>query len=293
VLQPGESLKLEPLIVDAVEEGEHACTVRALSPDAPADAPQSASTRTITIVAPVLKLTLEGSKLRYTDTDGVYTITVENIGTAPAHDVQVRAALVGDGRPYQPRGASWDRASSSFVWTIPLLEKGKPQTFSFKVRFGGLGTFNVHAQATARGGLKEIKSCSTQIEGSALLDLDVAEDLRVLDVGQQTVFKIEIKNLGTKEARKLQVHVELKNNLEAIESAGTEADAVTNPARTQVSFPEIDRLAPGNKLLLYIKVQAKAAGLGTCRVFLAHEEFGEGERLEDVAIVTIQDLGRQ
>ncbi len=38
VLQPRESLKLPSLIVDAVGEGQHTCTVKATSPDVVADA---------------------------------------------------------------------------------------------------------------------------------------------------------------------------------------------------------------------------------------------------------------
>ena len=91
---------------------------------------------------------------------------------------------------------------------MPTLEPNKPQTYTFRVRYGGLGVFQVNAEAVARGGLKEVRSCSTSVEGTALVDLNVVEDLRVLDIGQETVFKIRLRNMGTKEAHQIQVHAE-------------------------------------------------------------------------------------
>ncbi len=245
----------------------------------------------VDIVAPQLKLTLEGSQKRYTDTIGEYTLKIENGGTAPALDVRLAATLIGDGRPYVSKGASWDAANRRYIWSIPALDPGKAQAYTFRVRYGGLGVFQVNGEAVAKGGLKELKSCSTSVEGNALVDLSVAEELRVLDINQATVFNITLQNLGTKEAHQIRVHAELSPNMEATLTAGTEEGAnATDATRTKFDFPVIDRLAPGGKLVLGIKARAKASGLASCRVFMSHEDLKEG-RVEGVTTVTVTDTG--
>jgi uncharacterized repeat protein (TIGR01451 family) len=288
VIQPRESVRLQPLIVDAVGGGEHTCTVKATSPDVADDSPTAQSVKTISIVEPQLKLTLDGSKKRPTDTIAEYTLTLSNPGTAPAQDVRVAARLTGDGRPYLPRGATWDAPNRRLVWTIPQLEPGgKTETFTFRIRLGGLGIFQVNAEAAGRGGLKEIASVSTSVEGIADCDIDVNEELRVLDVGQETVFKIRVRNLGTKEAHRVQVRATLTPNLEAVETAGTDQNAGLGKDNS-VLFPEIEKLAAGAEMVLGIRARAKAPGLASCRVFLGHADL-EGAQVEDVANANITD----
>lgn len=290
-LAPHESFRLPSLIVDATAPGTQSCTVRVTSPDVVTEKPTE-SVKTVEVTAPVLALELDGSKLRYTDTEGVYTLTVTNNGSAPAQEVRVAASLVGDGVPYPSAGGTWDKANRRFVWTVPLLEPTKSQRFEFKVRFGGPGTFQVNSEVVARGVSKEVKSCSTQIEGSALIDLTVSEALRVLDVDQETVFEIRVRNVGTKDARDIKITADLKPNLRAEETSGTDENAGANPDRTTVVFQTIDRLAPGNDMVLNIRAKATAPGLGFCRVHLSHQDLREGERLESVTSVTVPDTGR-
>jgi uncharacterized repeat protein (TIGR01451 family) len=294
-LGPGESLRLPPLVVDAVGGGEHTCTVTVTSPDVVEGDPGAKSVKAVTITEPMLQLALDGPRKRPTDSVGEYTITVTNPGSAPAKEVRVAAKLTGSGRPYRSPGAEWVANQRALVWTIPQVEPdGKPQTFKFRVRFEGVGTFQVHGEATARGGLRELKDCTTSIEGSALVELAISEDLKVLDVGQETVFRIRVHNLGTKEAQQVQVNAELSENLMAIETAGTDLNeqAQTDKAtQRQVVFPAIPRVAPGGELVLAIRAEAKAPGLASCRVRLSHQDLPAGSQLEDVANATVTDSG--
>lgn len=290
VLAANKPFKLPPLYVDAVSGGEHTCTVRVSSPDVVGDSPTAQSVATVTITEPVMKLSLAGSTKRPTDTPAEYTITVANEGTAPAQDVRVSAALVGDFRRYQVEGATWDAANRRWVWTIPLLEpNGKTHTFPFRVRLGGVGVFQVNAEAVANGGLKEVKSLSTSVEGMADLDMEVSEDLRVLDVGQVTAFRVKLRNLGSKEATGIQVSALMSKNLEVIETAGTDEKAGLGQDTNTVVFPPIERLGPGSELELGIKARGRVPGLASCRVRVSHKDLGTGDALEDVANATITE----
>lgn len=287
-LAPQESIPLPPIFVDAVASGEQTCTVKVTSPDVVADNPKATSVKSVTVTEPILRLTLDGSRRRPTDTVAEYTLTVVNEGTAPAQNVRLTAALVGDGRRFNVPGATWDGANRKWIWTLPTLEaNGKPQTFPFRVQLGGVGVFQVNAEATANGGHKEVKSLSTTVEGMADLDMQLTEELRVLDVGQETVFYIRIRNLGTKEATAVQVRARLSPNLEVVQTGGTDDKAVLDGET--VVFPLIERIPRGGDLALGIRVKAKAAGRAQCRAFVSHKEL-VGEPLEDVTHATITDV---
>jgi uncharacterized repeat protein (TIGR01451 family) len=295
VLGPGESIALPPLVVDAVGGGEHTCTVTATSPDVVEGADGAKSVKSVSITEPRLLLTLDGPRKRYTDNIGEYTLTIANPGTAAAKEVRIAAKLTGNGRAYPAEGAQWLASQRTLVWTIPQIEpNSKPQTFKFKVRFEGVGVFQVHGEATARDGLRELKDCTTSIEGNALVELAVTEELKVLDVGQSTVFKIRLHNLGTKDAQQVQVNAELTPTLKAIQTGGThlEEQAQTDEkTRTKVVFPTIPSIPPGGEVVYAIEAEAISPGLAACRVFVAHQDLVQGGRIEDVVNATITDSG--
>jgi uncharacterized repeat protein (TIGR01451 family) len=288
VLKPNESVTLSPLFVDTIAGGTQTCDVDVSSPDIAEDRDEAHSRATVDVTEPLLKLTLKGSQKRYTDTPAEYSIAIQNPGTAPALDVQVEARLEGDGQPVVPKGAVWDKAGRRLRWTIPVLEPGPPVDLKFRVRMGGVQIFQVAVKATGRGGLKNHATCSTQVEGSADIRLTVSEPLRILDVDQQTVYQIRIKNAGTKEATKVLVQAKLSDNMLPGETYGTPDDeqAKFNAADKTVLFPFIERLAPGAELVLELKATAKAPGLASCRVYLTHDDLG-GEKIEDVVTTKV------
>lgn len=292
-IAPHQTVRLDALVINAMGSGEQTVTVQAESPDVVANPAEAKNEKKVTIVAPMLQLSMTGSELRYTDTDADYSLTIVNPGTAPARDVTVSATLIGDGRIYRNTndGSEWDPKSRRITWKVGQVEAGaQPRTFVFRVRLGGLGLFKVDGVATGQGGLKDFKNVSTSVEGNADVVLDVKEELRFMDVGQDNVFNITIKNLGSKEAKGIQVRAELSDTLEAVETGGTDQNAgVDRDTRTKVAFPAIARLAPGAELRLGIRAKAKAPGLANCRVFLSHDDlrdFGDA-KLEKVAYTKI------
>jgi uncharacterized repeat protein (TIGR01451 family) len=287
-LAPNETMRLKPLIVAATGIGEQTFTVKLTSPDIAGDPPTAS--KTVEIVAPVIQLTLSGPQKRYTDTMGEYTLKIENVGTAPAADVRLSAGLVGDVQPYKAAGSTWDSATRRHLWSFSMLEPGKSQEQTFRLRYGGLGVVQINAEVLARGGLKEVKSLSTSIDGNALVELIVTEDLRVLDVNQVTDFKIRLRNTGTKEATNIQVNADLTANLTAVQTAGTDLNASADPTGTKIVFPPLERLAPGTEVVLGIRAKAKAPGLASARVFCGHQDL-QGGKIETVTNVTITDVG--
>ena len=294
-LGPGQREDLDPLNVDAVQGGEQWCRITATSTDVDLDKESAQVERKFDVVEPKLKMTLTGPDKRYTDTVAKYEITLENPGTAPAKNVKVLATLGVSGRLVAvPLGAKYDSASRRLQWTIPQIdpnEKGK--TLPFEVRMGGISAYEINVQAKGDNALDVKDRRITDVQGMADVDLVVREKRRVVDVDGTTTFQIRLRNYGTKEATKLAVRAKLSGNLFAEEVAGgPEEGAVKSAAGDEVKWAIIEKLGPGKEMSLGIKVKVTKPQpkIGTCRIFLLHDDLTE--EIEDMAGVKVTESRR-
>jgi len=295
MIGPGQREDLPPMIVDARMGGAQSCLVRATSPDVVFNEAEAQSERSFEVVEPLLKLALDAPEKRYTDTVAEYAVNVENPGSAPAKNVQITAAIPIGGRLVAvPPGARYDAPSRRLFWTIPQLDPGSPaRSYPFEVRMGGVGYYEVTAEAKADGGIQQRDKRSTDVQGMADLDLVVRERRRVVDVDGTTTFQIRLQNYGTKEAVNIQLRAEVSPNLRIIETGGgPEKEAKGTPDGLQIAFPTIDRIPAGKEMILGIKVKAASHDMriGTCRVFVKHDELPQ--EIDDMATVKLTE-GRQ
>jgi uncharacterized repeat protein (TIGR01451 family) len=289
ILQPKETVELDALVVDTVAGGDQTCTVTASSRDVTADGKK---TQALTVLRPELALTLEGPQTRYTDMIAEYRVNVSNPGTAAAKKVRVTVTLPANSGKLQkpwPAGATWDPATQKLSWVIANIEParaGEPgrSIGMFVVRLGGPGIFRVAAEARA-GELSAKDMLNTSVSGFANISLNVSERKKIIDVGETTIYDIQMKNIGTKEAKNLLVTARLSANVEVLDVAGTEAEASIDKKTGDLKFPAIEGLAPGRELALSIRVKAVKSQPGTasCRVYLLHDDLDDAGKLEDVA----------
>ena len=277
-LGPFERRDLPPLIVDAVGGGRQTCTVKATSPDVVFDPAQAEIERFVDVVEPQIKLDLVAPEKRFTETAAAYELTVSNPGTAPAKNVQINVALPISGRLMaDPPEAKFDRSKNRLVWTIPELPVGEaPRTLKFEVMMGGVGFYEVTAEARAENVQAQRVKRTTDVQGMADLDVLVTEKRRAVDVGGETTFVIRIDNYGTKEARNVQVRAELSPNLQVTEtSGGPEQQAKLKD--NQILFPTIESVGTEKPVLLGIKVKALKGddGIGVLRVFIKDDEMAK------------------
>jgi uncharacterized repeat protein (TIGR01451 family) len=295
-LLPGQSEKLDPLVADAVGGGEQSCTVIARSPDVVPHKEDDEIARTISVVEPKLKLSLKGPESRYTDTIGDYEITVENPGTASARKVRVLATLPLNAKLVKtPEGARYDSTSRRLSWTVDQIEaQGKPMTYSFNLRMGGIGRYEVLADAAGDAGLKTSGRLHTEVVGMPDVDLVVSESKRVLDLNGTTTFYIRLRNYGTKDATNLQVTANLSENLEVIKAGGGNSDIKVGMSENKhaVKFDQIAKLPQNKEMILGVlaKVTGEEPRLATCRVFVTHDDLTE--KFEDMAAVKVTNRGR-
>jgi uncharacterized repeat protein (TIGR01451 family) len=300
VIQPGETVQLDPLVADTIAGGEQTCSVTAFSDDVT----QTADTkvvRSVTVLRPELALKVDGPETRYTDTAADYRVTVSNPGSAAAKNVRVSVMLPASGgalvKPL-PAGAEWNKATQKLTWVIPNVEparNGEPgkSTATVHVRLNGIGLYRVVAEARSSD-LAAKDNISTSVSGMADIDLNVDERKRVLDVGDVTIFDITMKNVGTKEAKNLIVSADLQNvDVQKVSGIDSTAEAVFDDKTGKLKFPAIESLTPGRELNLSILVKATKPGTAKCRVVVFHDDIKDAEAgLEDTASARITSDGR-
>jgi uncharacterized repeat protein (TIGR01451 family) len=296
VLAPEQSEDLDPLVTEAVLGGEASCTVKAASPDVIArdKSEEAVSVQTIKVVEPRLKLEVRGPKKRCTDTNATYEIAVANPGTAPARKVRVVAFVPPGARLLGvPDGARYDSPSRRLQWSIDALDPGAPQKYSFEVRVGNVGKYEVSAEAHGGGGLKDKQNLVTEVFGMPDVDLVVSERQRVVDVGGKTIFLITLRNYGTKEATNILLSAIVAKNLKVIGEFDVPSGVDFQEKDGQIVLRDsglrngIKRLGPGETLRMGLQVQATGPEprVATCRVQVTHD--GLSVPLEDMAHVQV------
>jgi len=287
VIKPGERVQLDPLVVDTVAGGQQSCAVEARSPDVNFVADDHRITRTVEVTKPALTIDIAGQDFRYTGQSSEYKLTVTNTGTAPAKAVTVSATLPQQGgrlaRGPLPAGAQFDNKSRKLTWRIGQLDPGQSFESKFVYDTSTPGLYKCAVEAVS-GELRASKQMVTDVSGIADLDLKVTQTDRVIDVGKTTYYDFVIKNVGTKEATKIQLRgtlVNLKVNKPFYEeSNGKFAAKPEHPdpgSQQQFIFPEIARLAAGQSITLSLEVEATRAGLASGSVNLAHDDMGSDE----------------
>jgi uncharacterized repeat protein (TIGR01451 family) len=297
-LAPNQREELDPLVVDAIQEGDQACTVTALSPDViPFTKEDAENIKTVTVVAPRLNLAISAPEKRFTDTVAVYEIKVSNPGTAPARKVRVVATLPVSGRLVEAKGARFDSDTRRLQWSIdPIEPGGQPRICTFAVRMGGVGYYEVSAEAHGDANLAARDRQRTEVVGMPDVDLVVSERLRVVDVGGKTTFQIRLHNYGTKEATNLKMTATLSKNLQAVETAGLPSGITGTTALgkdgNEVLFVDekgngIKILKPQQEIIMGISVQVTGADpkVATCRVSVTHDN--QADPFEDMARINV------
>lgn len=278
---PGERMELQPLTLSTIAGGTQTCDISATSADVVTEQPGAKSSQAIEVLEPKLKLEMAGPSQKYTNTEDIYELNVQNPGTAPARNVKV-GVFVPDSRGVKraSRGGSLNADSRRLEWVIDHVDPGETKKLKFEYRVGPMGTYPFTVEARGDSGLAEKQSLTTTVTGVADVEFQVTEKSRIIDVGDTTEYVINVRNQGTKDAEKLLISATLSENLEVVETDGHEGSAAKAPQDPkQTVFPTVDHLPAGQEMTYVIRVKALKPGISSCTVKLHHEDLGS-ERLE-------------
>ena len=158
--------------------GSQVCVFKATSPDVIFDPAEAQVEKTVEVIQPKLKLTLDAPAQRYTDTIATYTLTVENPGTSPAKGIRLLSSLPVSGKLVSASSnGRYDPATRRISWSLPQLGPSeKPQSFTFRGQ-------DRRASASTKSPPKpeprtpssRAAGAKTDVQGMADLDLVVRE----------------------------------------------------------------------------------------------------------------------
>ena len=206
----------------------------------------------ISVVEPKLKLTLDFPKERYHRADR----HVHDRHREPRHRRRratsrwwppCRSAAASS--TSTTNGARYDPSTRTLRWPAIQLEPGAKEkvSYPFHVRMGGPAATRSAPRSAADGGLGDRKWWATPTSSAWPTSTStIEESRRVVDVNDTTTFTIRIKNVGTKEATRLLLSARHSDNIEVIQTAGTDAKAKYSPDKPgEFVFPLIERLGQG------------------------------------------------
>ena len=218
------------------------------------------------VVAPQLKMTVQGPTRRFLEREGSYKLAISNPGTAPATHVAMRVQL--------PNGLEFVRANNSGVYdrqtrTVRWLLEELPANDSGDVELVVVPTQIGHQtlvyQASADKGIADNGQKECLVEGMAALLTQVSDTSDPVLIGERTTYNINVVNQGTKAAQNVRVSAQIPPGMEFL-GAEAPSNYRIGPNNT-IIFEPTAQLPP--KAEVRFKILVKAINPGDQRLKLS------------------------
>lgn len=219
-----------------------------------------------------LNVEIAGPDAVYLDQPSTYRVTVKNAGEAPALGSKLVVKADSDLRIDRvSKSTSADKApeigdDNTLTWELGDLAPGAESVVSFTGV--GKGADQLEHAATASSVCsrsQDLAATATTVAETAIISLpalrlEMVDDHDPVQVGENVVYTINVKNQGRGDDRNVQIVVKLPDGLTYVSSEGSsngKADGQT------VAFEPVAKLSP--KEHLDYSVVAKAAKVGDVR----------------------------
>ena len=252
-LHPGETRKLE-LLLHAEEAGlvDNMMTARA---DANLQVQANCQ---FEVIAPALKVSVEGPSRRVLERPATYTVSVDNPGTASAREVQLITQL-SKGLQFVSANnmGEYDAATHSVHWSLAELPANQRGTVELTALAVEAGNQTLQFATRAQQGLEDRTETHVLVEGIVALSFDVQDVQDAIAVGEETSYEVRVLNEGTKAATNVQVVAALPPSLRAQPGQG---DARYTIQGDRVIFTPLAQLAAKAEASFRFRVQSLRAG---------------------------------
>jgi len=226
------------------------------------------------VIAPDLKISVDGPKTRYLERPATYQVSIENPGTAPAHDIELVTKL--------PKGmqfvkannmGEYDAATHSVYWSLAQLPEGESGAVELVAMPVAPGEQTIEVEGRAQQGLADEASQEVYVEGIAALMFEVRDLEDPIEVGGETTYEIRVFNQGSKAASNVRVTVKLpQGGLEAISASGETRHEVQAGG---VVFEPISQLAPKTDSVFRVQIRGAQPGDQRVNVVVNSDEFAQ------------------
>jgi len=250
---PGETRTVR-LGLSAIKGGPQSISVTATSSS---DAGGTASAQ-MTVIAPSLKIAVDGPGLRYKGRNAKYTLTVTNDGSVANNNIRV-SQVVSEGFKFvsADKSGKYDASTKSVQWFIGRLEPGQNARVTCDLNAIALGDFAHTVAVLSDSGVRAEAKIETKVDGVASLTMELADIDDPVETGVETMYEIRVKNEGSKPASGVSIACELPAGMELI-TAKAPVDAIVEGR--QILFKSLDQVAPGGQAVFKIHVRGIEEG---------------------------------
>ena len=250
---PGETRTVR-LGLSAIKGGPQSISVTATSSS---DAGGTASAQ-MNVIAPSLKIAVEGPGLRYKGRNAKYTLTVTNDGSVANNNIRV-SQVVSEGFKFvsADRSGKYDASTKSVQWFIGRLEPGQNAKVTCELNTTALGDFSHTVAVLSDSGVRAEAKIDTKVDGVASLTMELVDLDDPVETGVETLYEIRVRNEGSKPASGVSIACELPAGMELI-TAKAPVDAIVEGR--QILFKSLDQVAPGGQAVYKIHVKGVQEG---------------------------------
>ena len=232
------------------------------------------------VVAPSLKVAVEGPSLRYKGRNAKYIVTVTNDGSLANNNIHISQA-VAEGFKFvaADHNGKFDSSVNTITWFVDRLEPGETTQVNCELRSLQIGEFAHTVQVVSETGVQADARVETRVDGIASLTMELVDLDDPVETGSETGYEIRVKNDGSKTATDVVIACELPAGMDYL-SAKAPVDEVVEGR--QLTFKPIDQIAPGAQVTLRLHLKVKRDGSHRLRVRLTGGELQEPLVLEEV-----------
>lgn len=210
------------------------------------------------VIAPGLSVAINGPERRYLERPATYEVSIENPGTAPAHDVQIVTKLPKGMRFVRANNmGEYDAATNAVYWSLAELPKGEKGTVELVAMPTEAGQQTLQVDGHAQQGLADHKQRDITVEGLSAIMFEVKDTEDPIEVNGETSYEIRVVNQGTKAATNVQVAVDIPPGLKVISAEG-ESNHKLQDGR--LVFDPLQQLGPKADTVFHVRAQGLQPG---------------------------------
>jgi uncharacterized repeat protein (TIGR01451 family) len=257
-LVPGQS-RTTQLELIGVEPGVVQNLLRAVS----SNASTAESSVPIEVVAPQLRLTAGGPKLRYLERPATYQVSITNSGTSMAHNVEIFA--------YLPRGMQFNSAINdgeylsdqhAVTWGLEELAVGATATTEMTLLPVEEGDYVIRMQGRGDGVKSEPFEKPLRIEGQSELAFSIEDDNDPIETDEETTYIVRLTNNGTRIDQDVSLLVELPPGAKVLQ---VNAPVAYNVTREGIVFEPIPQVKAKDQQSFRFSLQLTQEGTQVVR----------------------------
>jgi uncharacterized repeat protein (TIGR01451 family) len=210
------------------------------------------------VIAPALTVAVQGPEKRYLERAATYEVSVENPGTAAAHDVQIVTKLPKGMRFVKANNmGEYDATTHAVYWSLAELPKGEKGTVELTAMPVETGPQTLQVESHAQQGLADKTQREVLVEGLSAIKFEVRSLQDPVEVGGEANYEIRVVNQGTKAAANVLVTADLPAGMKLVSAEG---ESQHKADQNRLAFEPIAQLAPKADTVFRIRAQAMQAG---------------------------------